>query len=98
MAFAGGFTSPQNGGFREGVHRRGHVRRSADIVVAAIVEGRPPTTLTATALMRDTRLPLAWAAQRAQLGFASPTGHDVEPREHPGDASQPGVGGVDARA
>ena len=67
-------------------------------IVTAIVEGRQPAALTATTLMRDTRLPLAWAAQRARLGFASPPGHDGEPRGHPGEASQPGDGSVDARA
>ncbi len=63
-----------------------------------LVEGRQPAALTATTLMHDTRLPVAWAAQRARLGFASPSGHDGEPRGHPGEASQPGVGGGDARA
>ena len=67
-------------------------------IVTAIVEGRQPAALTATTLMRDTRLPLAWAAQRARLGCASPPGHDGEPRGHPGEASQPGDGSVDARA
>ena len=74
------------------------LRYLAPDIVTAIVEGRQPRGLTATTLMRDTRLPLAWAAQRARLGFASPPGHDVEPRGHPGEASQPGVGSVDARA
>ena len=74
------------------------LRYLAPDIVAAIVEGRQPAALTATTLMHDTRLPVAWAAQRAQLGFASPSGHDGEPRGHPGEASQPGVGGGDARA
>ena len=74
------------------------LRYLAPDIVAAIVEGRQPAALTATTLMHDTRLPLAWAAQRARLGFASPSGHDGEPRGHPGKASQPGVGGGDARA
>ena len=74
------------------------LRYLAPDIVAAIVEGRQPAALTATTLLHDTRLPLAWAAQRARLGFASPSGHDGEPRGHPGEASQPGVGGVDARA
>ena len=74
------------------------LRYLAPDIVAAIVEGRQPAALTATTLMHDTRLPVAWAAQRAQLGFASPSGHDGEPRGHPGKASQPGVGGGDARA
>ena len=74
------------------------LRYLAPDIVAAIVEGRQPAALTATTLMHDTRLPVAWAAQRARLGFASPSGHDGEPRGHPGEASQPGVGGGDARA
>ena len=74
------------------------LRYLAPDIVAAIVEGRQPAALTATTLMHDTRLPVAWAAQRAQRGFASPSGHDGEPRGHPGKASQPGVGGGDARA
>ena len=74
------------------------LRYLAPDIVAAIVEGRQPAALTATTLMHDTRLPLAWAAQRARLGFASPPRHDGEPRGHPGKASQPGVGGGDARA
>ena len=65
------------------------LRYLAPDIVAAIVEGRQPAALTATTLMRDTRLPLAWAAQRARLGFASPPRHDGEPRGHPGEASQP---------
>ena len=40
-------------------------------IVAAIVNGQHPPGLTANTLMRDTRLPLAWPAQRARLGFAS---------------------------
>ncbi len=38
-------------------------------IVAAILEGRPPLELTANKLMRDTRLPLEWTAQRQRLGF-----------------------------
>lgn len=38
-------------------------------IVTAIVEGRQPRTLTARAL-QDIDLPLAWADQRALLGFA----------------------------
>jgi len=38
-------------------------------IVAAIVEGQQPVNLTATRLLRDTRLPLCWAAQRTLLGF-----------------------------
>ena len=74
------------------------LRYLAPDIVTAIVEGRQPAALTATTLMRDTRLPLAWTAQRARLGFASPPSQEGEPRGHPGDASQPGVVGVDARA
>ena len=39
-------------------------------IVAAIVDGRQPPGLTANTLMKDTRLPLEWPAQRARLGFA----------------------------
>ena len=39
-------------------------------IVAAIIDGRQPPELTANRLMRDTRLPLTWPAQRARLGFA----------------------------
>ena len=38
-------------------------------IVTAIVEGRQPQTLTARTL-QDIDLPLAWADQRALLGFA----------------------------
>ena len=38
-------------------------------IVAAILEGRQPPELTANKLMRDTRLPLEWTAQRRLLGF-----------------------------
>ena len=38
-------------------------------IVAAILEGRQPPELTANKLMRDTRLPLEWTAQRQRLGF-----------------------------
>lgn len=37
-------------------------------IVAAIVEGRQPATLTARTL-QDLDLPLGWADQRALLGF-----------------------------
>ena len=70
------------------------LRYLAPDIIAAIVEGRQPAALTATTLMRDTRLPLAWTAQRARLGFASPPSQDGEPRGHPGETSQPGGGGV----
>ena len=39
-------------------------------VVIAILNGRQPAALTATKLMADTRLPLAWSKQRKALGFA----------------------------
>jgi hypothetical protein len=42
---------------------------ASDIVVA-ILNGRQPAALTATKLMADTRLPLAWTEQRKALGFA----------------------------
>ena len=45
------------------------LRYLAPDIVAAIVEGRQPAALTATTLMHDTRLPVAWAAQRARLGL-----------------------------
>lgn len=38
-------------------------------IVTVIVEGRQPASLTART-MRDIDLPLAWADQRALLGFA----------------------------
>ena len=47
------------------------LRYLAPDIVAAIVEGRQPAALTATTLLRDTRLPLAWPAQRARLGFVA---------------------------
>jgi DNA invertase Pin-like site-specific DNA recombinase len=39
-------------------------------IVAAILDGKQPTNLTANKLMADTRLPLDWCAQLAALGFA----------------------------
>lgn len=39
-------------------------------IVTAILKGQQPATLTATKLMADTRLPLAWAVQRKAIGFA----------------------------
>jgi site-specific DNA recombinase len=39
-------------------------------VVIAILNGRQPPALTATKLIADTRLPLAWSKQREVLGFA----------------------------
>jgi DNA invertase Pin-like site-specific DNA recombinase len=38
-------------------------------IVAAIAAGQQPEGLTATKLMADTRLPLAWDKQRSLLGF-----------------------------
>ncbi len=42
----------------------------APSIVVAILNGREPAALTATKLMADTRLPLAWTEQRKALGFA----------------------------
>jgi len=39
-------------------------------IVEAILKGQQPAALSATKLMADTRLPLAWAEQRKALGFA----------------------------
>ena len=39
-------------------------------IVTAIIDGRQPPGLTANTLMRNTRLPLSWEAQRKRLGFA----------------------------
>ena len=39
-------------------------------IVEAIVEGRQPSTVTASALMRNTRIPTDWQDQRRALGFA----------------------------
>ena len=38
-------------------------------IVTAIIDGRQPPGLTANTLMRNTRLPLRWEAQRKRLGF-----------------------------
>ncbi len=38
-------------------------------IVTAILNGRQPVGLTASKLMADTRLPIAWADQRKALGF-----------------------------
>ena len=38
-------------------------------IVTAIVDGRQPPGLTANTLMRNTRLPFRWEAQRKRLGF-----------------------------
>ena len=39
-------------------------------IVTAIIDGDQPPELTAITLMRNTRLPLSWEAQRKRLGFA----------------------------
>ncbi len=39
-------------------------------IVTAVVDGQQPPELTAEKLMRNTRLPLSWEAQRKRLGFA----------------------------
>ena len=39
-------------------------------IVVAILNGRQPAAMTASKLMADTRLPLAWTEQRKALGFA----------------------------
>jgi hypothetical protein len=38
-------------------------------IIEAILDGRQPPGLTATCLMRDTRLPTDWQEQRQALGF-----------------------------
>jgi hypothetical protein len=38
-------------------------------IVKAILAGQHPSTLTAASLIKDTRLPLEWIAQRSALGF-----------------------------
>jgi hypothetical protein len=38
-------------------------------IVEAILDGRQPACLTASGLMRDTRIPLDWPDQRKALGF-----------------------------
>ncbi len=38
-------------------------------IVTAIIDGQQPLGLTANTLMKDTRLPLEWPAQRKRLGF-----------------------------
>jgi hypothetical protein len=40
-------------------------------IIAAIVEGRQPATLTRQKLARMTDLPLVWEAQRSALGFTT---------------------------
>jgi site-specific DNA recombinase len=52
-------------------HITRHLRLAfvAPDIVKAILAGQHPPTLTAAMLIKDTRLPLAWPAQRAALGF-----------------------------
>lgn len=38
-------------------------------ILASILSGQQPVSLTAAKLMKDTRLPMDWAEQRAMLGF-----------------------------
>ena len=38
-------------------------------ITKAILDGRQPSGLTASRLMRDTRFPLEWKEQREALGF-----------------------------
>jgi hypothetical protein len=38
-------------------------------IVAAVLDGRQPAAVTASRLMRDTRIPLDWQEQREALGF-----------------------------
>jgi hypothetical protein len=38
-------------------------------IVKAILAGQHPPSLTAAKLIKDTRLPLEWMAQRSALGF-----------------------------
>jgi hypothetical protein len=59
---------------REGMsesHITRHLRLAfvAPDIVKAILSGQHPPTLTAAKLIKDTRLPLAWMAQRSALGF-----------------------------
>ena len=39
-------------------------------ITKAILDGRQPSTLTASRLMRDTRFPLDWKEQREALSFS----------------------------
>jgi hypothetical protein len=41
-------------------------------ILTAIVQGRQPVNLTATQMLKDTRLPLCWVEQRNLLGFPQP--------------------------
>jgi site-specific DNA recombinase len=59
---------------REGMsesHITRHLRLAfvAPDIVKAILAGQHPPTLTAAKLIKDTRLPLDWMAQRSALGF-----------------------------
>ena len=38
-------------------------------IVTAIIDGQQPPGLTANTLMKNTRLPFRWEAQRKRLGF-----------------------------
>ena len=38
-------------------------------IVTAIIDGRQPPGLTANTLMKNTRLPFRWEAQRKRLGL-----------------------------
>jgi site-specific DNA recombinase len=42
-------------------------------IVGAVLQGEQPSSLTATKLMADTRLPLDWAQQQTILGFSNPS-------------------------
>jgi site-specific DNA recombinase len=52
-------------------HITRHLRLAfvAPDIVRAILSGQHPPTLTAAILIKDTRLPLEWMAQRSALGF-----------------------------
>ncbi|MEO6199502.1 MAG: hypothetical protein ABIO68_06175, partial [Sphingomicrobium sp.] len=53
-------------------HRQQLLRISwlAPDILSSICEGRQPATLTGRRLLRATNIPLAWAEQRALLGYA----------------------------
>jgi hypothetical protein len=60
---------------REGMsesHITRHLRLAfvAPDIVKAILSGQHPPSLTAASLIKDTRLPLNWMAQRSALGFS----------------------------
>jgi site-specific DNA recombinase len=52
-------------------HITRHLRLAfvAPDIVRAILSGQHPPTLTAAILIKDSRLPLDWMAQRVALGF-----------------------------